>query len=186
MKVPLFGRWSAVVVPQDLSSYRFLRYLAPAHSYGNIAELEFDSHGAKLAGTGFGTPGSLQNKGNTFAKALDGQLGSYFDAPDPGTGDFVGIDRGALAAPPLAPVQLPIEVMGADGTTQSVQVSVPASAVSSPAGVTGLWMQAHNLSYADKASVQVNGGPWMPLDNDTVQVLGSAKATAELAARSAR
>ncbi len=170
-KVPVAGQWTMAVVPQNLSGYRFLRYLAPAHSHGSIAELEFDSQGAKLTGAGFGTAGSYQNQGNTFDKALDGRLGSFFDAPDEGE-DFVGIDRGPSAAvqTPPPPVQLPVEVMGADGVTQSVQVSVPASA-----GVTGLWMQAHNLSYPDKASVQVNGGAWLPLDNSTVQVLGPGK-----------
>ena len=170
-KAPTADQWALAIVPQDLSGYRFLRYLAPAHSHGNIAELEFDSHGTKLAGISFGTAGSGQNQGNTFANAFDGQLDSYFDAPDEGQ-DFVGIDRRAPVQIPPVPVQLPIEVMGADGTTQSVQVSVPASAA---AAVTGLWMQAHNLSYADKASVQVNGGPWLPLNNNSVQVSDPGK-----------
>ena len=173
---PASAGWNSVTLPINISQYRYLRYLAPNGAYGNIAELEFDSQGVKLTGTGFGTPGSWCSIGNTFGKALDGNLGSFFDAPAPGNADFVGIDRGpaAIAPPvpappaPLAPVQLPVEVMGADGTTVSVQVSVP-----NPAAVTGLWMQAHNLSYADKASVQINGGPWMPLDNNTVQVEGA-------------
>ncbi len=176
-QVPPSSGWNSVTLPMSLSSYRYLRYLAPAGSCGNVAEIEFDVNGKKLSGTGFGTPGSWCDLGNTFDKALDGNLGSFFDAPSPGSGDFVGIDRGAVAppvpAPPPAPpavVQLPIEVMGADGTTVSVQVSV-----SAPAAAAGLWMQAHNLSYADKASVQINGGSWTPLDNATVQVQGGGK-----------
>ena len=70
----------------------------------------------------------------------------------------------------LTPVGLPIEVMGADGTTVAAQVSIPAAT-----SVTGLWIQVNNLSYPDKASVQVNGGPWMPLDNTTVQVAEPGK-----------
>ena len=168
---PVSGRWTNVPTRTDLTRCRFLRYLAPPQSCGDIAELEFDTPGGKLTGTPFGTAGPNQNPGTAFAQVFDGQFGTYFDAPSPGTGDFVGIDRGAPVQVPPAPVQLPIEVMGADGTTQSVQVSVPASA----AAVTGLWMQAHNLSYADKASVQVNGGAWLPLDNATVQVSAPGK-----------
>ena len=81
----------------DPAGFRYLRYLAPSGAYGDVAEIEFDSNGVKLTGTGFGTAGSYNNDGNTFAKALDGSTGTYFDAPAPGNGDFVGIDRGASA-----------------------------------------------------------------------------------------
>lgn len=70
-----------------------------------------------------------------------------------------------------AAVTLPIEVMGPDGTYQSVTVNVP-----SAAGINSLWMQVNNLSYPNpvvpyaKASVQINGGPWIDLTNQTVQV----------------
>src|SRR5581483_8174657 len=36
--------------------------------------------------------------------------------------------------------------------------------------VRSLWMQVHNLAYADMMSVQVNAGPWLPLNNRTVAV----------------
>ncbi len=81
------------------AAYRFLRYLAPNGAYGNISELEFDSgtgaSAAKISGTPFGTPGSWANQGNDFTKAFDGSTSTYFDAPDPGNGDFVGIDQGS-------------------------------------------------------------------------------------------
>ena len=79
----------------DPASFRYLRYLAPSGAYGDVAEIEFDSQGVKLTGTGFGTAGSYNNDGNTFAKALDGSTGTYFDAPAPGNGDYVGIDLGS-------------------------------------------------------------------------------------------
>ena len=59
--------------------------------------MEFDSSGIKLTGTGFGTAGSYYGSGNDFTKALDGNTSSYFDAPYPGNGDFVGIDQGGAA-----------------------------------------------------------------------------------------
>ena len=76
--------------------------------------------------------------------------------------------RAAMAAaPPPAPgpVRLPVEVMGANNTVQTVSVNVTGT----PA-VTGLWMQAHGLTYINKASVQVNGGAWIPLNNTTAAV----------------
>jgi hypothetical protein len=58
----------------DLKDYRYLRYRGPNGSYGNVAEIAFYRDGVKLTGTGFGTPGSWNNQGNTLDKALDGNL----------------------------------------------------------------------------------------------------------------
>ena len=64
-------------------------------------------------------------------------------------------------------VLLPIEVLGADGTTVSRTVTLPAGQAES---VRSLWLQVHGLRYADQASVQVNAGAWMPLNNNTVTI----------------
>jgi hypothetical protein len=37
----------------------------------------------KFTGTGIGSPGSYANGGDTFHKALDGDLSTYFDGPSP-------------------------------------------------------------------------------------------------------
>ncbi len=84
--------WSAVNA--NLGSYRYLRYRAPNGSYGNVAEIEFYRAGVKVTGTGFGTPGSWNNVGNTFAKALDGDVNTFFDGPT-ADGNYVGIDTGS-------------------------------------------------------------------------------------------
>jgi hypothetical protein len=81
--------WNEISV--DLKDYRYLRYRGATESFGNVAEIEFYRHGAKLSGQSFGTPGSWSNLGNTFDKALDGNLETFFDAPIP-TGAYVGID----------------------------------------------------------------------------------------------
>ncbi|MFZ0712273.1 MAG: fibronectin type III domain-containing protein, partial [Terrimicrobiaceae bacterium] len=60
--------WSEASV--SLGNYRYLRYRAPSNSFGNVAEIEFYRNGVKLTGTGYGTPGSWNNSGNTFDKAL--------------------------------------------------------------------------------------------------------------------
>jgi mono/diheme cytochrome c family protein len=64
-------------------------------------------------------------------------------------------------------ITLPIEVIGAQGESQSVSFNLTSSEASSAAS---LWMQINGLSYADKARVQINAGNWVNLDNNTVQV----------------
>lgn len=73
--------WNEIRV--DLKDYRYLRYRGPSESFGNVAEIEFYRDGIKVSGQGFGTPGSWYDLGNTFDKALDGDLETFFDAPIP-------------------------------------------------------------------------------------------------------
>ncbi len=68
---------------------------------------------------------------------------------------------------PAQPVVLPVEVVGADGTTVTVTVEL---APDLAARVQSLWMQIHGLAYGGMVSVQVNDGAWHPLRNDTVTV----------------
>ena len=62
--------------------------------------------------------------------------------------------------------------MGEDGTTASVTFDIPSGRA---AGVRSLWMQIHGLANRDMASVQVNGGDWVPLNNSTMEVAEPAK-----------
>ncbi|MGH9502440.1 MAG: hypothetical protein ACRD20_06285 [Terriglobales bacterium] len=64
-------------------------------------------------------------------------------------------------------ILLPVEVLGADGTTVSRTVTLPAGQAGP---VRSLWLQIHGLRYADQASVQVNASAWMPLNNNTVTI----------------
>lgn len=80
-------------VEAELGSYRYLRYRAPNGGWGNIAELEFHQGGAKIEGAGFGMTGSYNNLGNTYDKALDGDVTTYFDASR-ADGAYVGVDAG--------------------------------------------------------------------------------------------
>jgi hypothetical protein len=72
--------------------------------------------------------------------------------------------------PTVSAVTLPVEVMGADGMTQTTQVNVP----SVPAGTLRLWLQIHGLKYQTQASVQVNNSAWLPINDTTVTLLGLA------------
>ncbi len=71
-----------------------------------------------------------------------------------------------------APIVLPIEVFGREGTTRTVTVTVSDQDVRQP---LKLWLQVHGLTYANKASVSFNSGTWRTLNNDTVSVEGLAK-----------
>lgn len=62
---------------------------------------------------------------------------------------------------------LPIEVLGANGTTVSRTVALQAGQAES---VPSLWLQIHGLRYADQASVQINTSAWIPLNNNTVTI----------------
>jgi hypothetical protein len=64
-------------------------------------------------------------------------------------------------------ILLPIEVLGADGTTVSRTIALHGGQAES---VRSLWLQIHGLRYADQASVQVNTGAWIPLNNSTVTI----------------
>src|ERR1700732_3112345 len=69
-------------------------------------------------------------------------------------------------------ISLPIEVLGADGTTVSRTVTLQAD---DSASVRFLWLQIHGVRYAYQASVQVNTGPWIALNNDTVTIAEPGK-----------
>jgi hypothetical protein len=68
-------------------------------------------------------------------------------------------------------VELPLEVIGAEGYTVTVQLDVHRGS-----SAKRLWMRINNLSYDDKASVQINGGAWINLRNDTAQIEAAGKA----------
>ena len=91
-QTPPDGQWSQMPVSNP-TAFRFLRYLAPMNAYGNVSEIAFYNGSTQLTGTGFGTSGSWHSQGNDFTKALDGNTSTFFDAPDPGNGDFVGIQQ---------------------------------------------------------------------------------------------
>jgi hypothetical protein len=62
---------------------------------------------------------------------------------------------------------LPVEILGADGTTVSRIFALKAGQAES---VRSLWLQIHGLRYAGQASVQVNTSAWIPLNGNTVTI----------------
>ena len=81
--------------------FRYVRYLSPPASHGNIAELEFygDTSGRrKLTGRVIGTEGSWgDNPGTTRAAAFDGDALTYFDARQSDEA-WTGLDLGVKRA----------------------------------------------------------------------------------------
>jgi hypothetical protein len=78
------------------------------------------------------------------------------------------------STPSPTTLTMPLEVLGANGTTVSASVTIPSGANLS--GQLTLWMQIHGLRSETQASVQVNSSSWMPITSSTVTLLGNAKA----------
>lgn len=79
---------------------------------------------------------------------------------------------GAGRAAAVAPVRLPVEVVGESGSTAAVTIDVSPGRARE---VRSLWMQIHGLTYDGMISVQVNDGRWSPLNNDSVAVAEPGK-----------
>ncbi len=81
-----------------------------------------------------------------------------------------------LTLQPSAPtgIVLPVEVLGTSATTVPVSFSIPSG--SNLSGRLQLWLQIHGLEYQTQASVKVNSGAWIPINDSTVTYQGySAK-----------
>ena len=110
------------------------------------------------------TASSTQSLGSSSSNASSGILASSSSSTASGT----------------ASVTLPLEILGAAGSTVSATVALNGNATS----VSKLWIKAHRLAWREdgefamkyngsvrpgsKGSVRLNGGPWLPLSNQTV------------------
>ena len=90
------------------------------------------------------------------------------------TAGFHAPRAGLSVGLPDDPVLLPIEVLGSDGHTEAVTLQVD-----DPDNLNRLWLKVHRPGYRDqltnprrgaKASVRLNGGPWIDLTNETATV----------------
>ena len=69
-------------------------------------------------------------------------------------------------------VVLPVEVLSADGGTESRTVALQAGDAQS---VASLWLRIHGVRYPNQASVQVNTSEWIPLNNETAVIAEPGK-----------
>lgn len=95
---PMGARILANINPGQ-KKFRYWRYLSPAGSSGNIAELQFyrDTAFINPEGKAIGTPGSFENKGDTFEKAFDGDPLTFYDGKQ-SDGCWAGMDFGQPVA----------------------------------------------------------------------------------------
>jgi len=87
--------WNTVVLT-NTQSFRYLRYLGPDGSHGNVAEVEFWTVGRTrvVTGTPFGVGPSWGNNPNTtYEKVFDGDTSTFYDYYA-GSGGYAGIDLG--------------------------------------------------------------------------------------------
>jgi hypothetical protein len=82
--------------------------------------------------------------------------------------------QASITLTPPTPITLPIEVPGPGGPQVSVSFNVPSG--SNLGGQLNLWLQIHGLHFQTEASVQINGGTWIPINSSTVTLLGQANA----------
>ena len=85
----------------------------------------------------------------------------------------VTLNPAASQTAPPTTITLPVEVMGANGTTATVSFNIPAG--TNLSGLN-LWMQIHGLRTETQASVQFNAGGWHPIAQGPVTLLGQASA----------
>lgn len=102
---PAEASWTEISV-SGAASYRYLRYLAPPNSFGNVAEIEFYAGAKKLTGVPFGPRGSFLGGGSGFKSAFDDNIATSFNAPTQDNA-FAGIDtQGSASVPPTVPLGL--------------------------------------------------------------------------------
>ncbi len=89
---PVDNAWTSLSTPTTTLPYRFLRYLSPDGSNGNVAEVEFLSNGSKVGGYPYGTIASGNYAYNTtFQQVFDASTSSYFDTGI-ANGSYAGLD----------------------------------------------------------------------------------------------
>jgi hypothetical protein len=108
---------------------------------------------------------------DSAGKAVVSAAASASASAQDGSADSVSIESTSKAASGRT-VVMPLEVLSATaGKVVSVRLTAPAGA-----SAKTLTMQVNNLSYDNKASVQINRSSWIDLNNASVTVLGNAKA----------
>ena len=72
-------------------------------------------------------------------------------------------------------IELPIEVLGGEGFTVSSSFTIDQQQHNQIKSIDNLWLRANNIGYQGKASVQVNGGSWISLTNNSVKIYSPEK-----------
>lgn len=87
MTEPLFH----ILNVDNKDTFQYLRYIGPDGGRCNINQMVFfDTMGENIKGKIIGTDGSFENNGKTKELVFDGDVLTYFDAPEP-SGSWVGL-----------------------------------------------------------------------------------------------
>ncbi len=96
--------------------------------------------------------------------------------PIPDTGNQSGTgsvtNGNGASTRPLAPMLLPIEVLGAGGTREEARLTLTGLEALK---ARTLCLTVHGVQYEDKAKVTINGRHTVSINNQTVRVMGNAK-----------
>jgi hypothetical protein len=147
---------------------------------GSIAKVEFFAGTTKLgedttAPYSFNWTATVAGSYSLTARATDNSGAATTSAA-------VSVTVNAIVVPPPPPpppppptsnfITLPVEVIGAPGTEAAVTFNLSASQAQQ---AQRLWLQTHNVRYAEKASVKINNGAWTPLNNTSATMQGTSK-----------
>jgi hypothetical protein len=72
------------------------------------------------------------------------------------------------------PAIMPVEIMGVDGTVNSISFDLPSTSAIS--GQLRILLQIHGLKYQSQASLKVNQGVWIPVNDSTATFQGRSAA----------
>lgn len=114
------GHWLDVEFA-NRTPYRWVKYVGPVGTRGDLAELELYAGATRLEGVGFGTSGSAS--GNPWENALDGATGTFYEGATT-VDNYVGLDlaAGHIAEPPAFSV-----AGGAYSSPQTVAITCATS-----------------------------------------------------------
>jgi hypothetical protein len=185
------GRGFSVTAPADTTTRTLVIHVGGWNSSGKLTAHLSDSSAADFTNTTASSTGQYdQNYTLTYRAASAGKTITITWTLVSGAGN-VTLSAAALAGtstptnptdptnptnpppPTQGAIVLPIEVMGSDGTTKAVSFTLPSS--SGLSGSASMYLQIHGLEYETEGSIQLNGGSWIALNNQTAKVIGLAK-----------
>ena len=115
---PTSGQWNELPLP-NTKPYRWIRYEAPAGSFGNVAEMEFYAGDRKLAGSPYGSIAQRET-GSSYPRAFDGNIKSVWESDNPGP-QFIALDTWDFATARF-PIMEPGEHRGGSPVNQKCPV----------------------------------------------------------------
>jgi hypothetical protein len=126
---PAEGAFTEYVFPANKKAYRYVKLVSAPGGHVTAAEVEFYGGNTRLKGRAFGSAGALNDAGNTFPKALDGDAATFFEAPTPSDA-YVGFDLGTAETQVATPTFSPMPgTIAADSVAIAIATTTPGAMV---------------------------------------------------------